>query len=31
MVTYSAVADALGYEYTEALAALSGTDLKRSA
>ena len=26
-----AVADALGYEYTDALAALSSTDLKRSA
>ena len=31
MVTYSAVADALDYEYTDALAALSSTDLKRSA
>ena len=31
MITYSAVADALGYGYTDALAALSSTELKRSA
>jgi alanine dehydrogenase len=31
MVTYSAVADALGYEFTDPLAALSSTDLKRPA
>jgi alanine dehydrogenase len=31
MITYSAVADALGYGYTDALAALSSMELKRSA